>query len=360
MQMRGGGPVNRVELESQVLCAALRQSWHAKDKVGSFTSIRELSHLFPDLLPPSEKEEANGKSRVNYYEVLDVVPSSSSNVVLAAFLKKVRKSIKENLSAEQRQAYANFLNAGFILRKPRLRLSHDLVVVRRWLFEAPKEELITQSPIPEGFQQQVSAELSAMSGTTKQAEPISKEPVPIEEESIAASSSIEPGPVPVETSQISQELFSNSFQANVGAESANAPIPSVPNEKPSVNEEAFAFSEQELRKPAPEVSSMPKIIALMEAAQFIGPLEVQALKAQMELAPNIAVEKLILNAGYATNQEMNSLKLAETLLNQNKITMSQFQVAIYDERTSGLRMAESLQVRGWLSVEVKNSVEEWQ
>ena len=39
--------------------------------------------------------------------------------------------------------------------------------------------------------------------------------------------------------------------------------------------------------------------------------------------------------------------------------MAQFQVAFYDERYSGLRMAESLQVRGWLSVEVRNAIDEW-
>ena len=58
MQGKGAGPVNRVELESQVLCAALRQSFFGKDKIGSFTSIRELSHLFPDLLPPPEEKDS--------------------------------------------------------------------------------------------------------------------------------------------------------------------------------------------------------------------------------------------------------------------------------------------------------------
>jgi len=101
------------------------------------------------------------------------------------------------------------------------------------------------------------------------------------------------------------------------------------------------------------------LIQLMEAAQFITAVEVQALMAQMEFAPNVPVEKLILNAGYLTPYEMASVKLGESLLQAGKITIAQFQVAIYDERTSGLRMAESLQVRGWLSTEVRNAIDEF-
>ena len=46
-------------------------------------------------------------------------------------------------------------------------------------------------------------------------------------------------------------------------------------------------------------------------------------------------------------------QLAEYLLSQEKITIDQFAVAMYDERTQGIRMAESLQVRGWLDTQVK-------
>jgi hypothetical protein len=33
--------------------------------------------------------------------------------------------------------------------------------------------------------------------------------------------------------------------------------------------------------------------------------------------------------------------------------MAQFAVAMYDERTQGIRMAESLQIRGWLETQVR-------
>jgi hypothetical protein len=37
---------------------------------------------------------------------------------------------------------------------------------------------------------------------------------------------------------------------------------------------------------------------------------------------------------------------------QGQIDIGQFCVAMYDERMSGIRMAESLQVRGWLDTQV--------
>ena len=57
---------------------------------------------------------------------------------------------------------------------------------------------------------------------------------------------------------------------------------------------------------------------------------------------------MIMDSGYVVQAEMNSLKLAEDLILKGRITMAQFQVAMYDERNSGIRMAESLQIRGWL------------
>jgi hypothetical protein len=110
--------------------------------------------------------------------------------------------------------------------------------------------------------------------------------------------------------------------------------------------------EAQLAKTQPIVAELPALVRLLKEAQIIGPAEVQALTAQMALAPEVPIERLVLDSGYVTAQEMYSLKLAEMLLEQGKISMAQFQVAMYDERTSGIRMAESLQVRGWLPVEV--------
>ncbi len=267
--MDRGGPKNKVELESQVLCAALRQSWTSRDAKGAVTSARELYQIFPDLLPPPKL--GPDVQLVNYYELLGARHQASVNVVVSLFLRAAKKFLRNEKVKEQREAYSRILDAGFVLRKPRLRLSHDLVVVRRWL--------IQDKAIPED-------------GTLESAETAGE----------------------------------------------------IPNEQ--------------LSRTQPLVTELPKLVQLLKEAQFIGPAEIQALTAQMALAPEIPLERLVLDSGYVTQQEMNSLKLAEMLLEQGKITMAQFQVAIYDERTSGIRMAESLQVRGWLPVEVSPHADE--
>lgn len=263
MYDRGAGPKNKVELESQVLCAALRQSWASHDSKGAVTSARELYQLFPDLLPPVKF--GSDQQLLSYYDLLGLKQQSQANQVAAAFLRAVKKFLRKEKVKDNKDAYCRLLNAGFILRKPRLRLSHDLVAVRHWL--------IQDKAIPED-------------GTLDSTEEVSE------------------------------------------------------------------VSTEHLAKTQPIVSELPRLVQLLKEAQFIGPAEIQALMAQMSLAPEIPVERLVLDSGYVAQAEMNSLKLAEMLLEQGKITMAQFQVAIYDERTSGIRMAESLQVRGWLPVEI--------
>lgn len=632
MQSKGAGPVNRVELESQVLCAALRQSCHLKDRVGSFTSVRELSHLFPDLLPPPEKhDEASGTNKANYYSVLGVRPQTSANAVIAAYLRTVRAFLRTQRVADARAEYNRILNAGFILRKPRLRLSHDLVVTRRWLHEeSRKAQIQTQevtldrgeairvfkdplgtraeqaaaaqaapapvsapqpTPVPpmppmpdltsappavppapppnavppppvvpaaavaehtpaanvppvpplpqvaaaavsDGFatpvevppvpplpvaalqpnmvppvpplpaavnefwekQQAATAvetppavnvppvpplpqivEYGEADVAVAQAPPVEvppvppypvpespvaqqdfaaplppPEPAPVYEAASAPEPVYEPAPafapppaaaesaddqieiapgvfVPAsslaeEAMQIEAPSVVPDFAAATGngdygvapqdvpppapvappsplpmaqqpaAAADVAPVMQAPQPAPPApaevadfppaavraqqmpppvppeergpgrisKEATFVFDESALAPPVQSnAKKVPMLIQLLEAAQFITPVEVQALTAQMAFAPNIPVEKLILNAGYVTAQEMASVKLGESLLQSGKINMAQFQVAIYDERTSGLRMAESLQVRGWLSVEVRNAIDEF-
>ncbi len=534
MQAKGAGPVNRVELESQVLCAALRQSWNLKDKIGSFTSVRELSHLFPDLLPPPEDKTDGPSNKANYYELLGIRAQSSSSSVIAAYLRKVRKFLRDRKVREAKNEYNTLLNAGFILRKPRLRLSHDLVVVRRWLFETPEvarpevSQEDTVTGVPAVSVADIKAAAAAAAAAAEAAKPALAEgvtppkpvipslgtptappkpptpvapvaepaeptpaPVPAAAAEIPAPAPVEATPLPpppveapveipmeppppvelppvpvapaveevpapaaaetptpplppladlafeaasanggdqapaeavppitpplptipetaapaaeerrlpigseVDTSPPTHEHITAEFVAydpSIGTP-PTAPLPAADTEipidlpsplaagdavprfdkveipaKPAMKKklsepkkEEFVFTERDLYAPRAEVKiPVPRIIQLMEAAQFIGSLEVKALQAQMQLAPNIPVEKLILNAGYVQPQELASLKLGETLLAQGRITMAQFQVAIYDERTSGLRMAESLQVRGWLTVETRNSIEEW-
>ncbi len=589
MQGKGAGAVNRVELECQVLCAALRQSWVRKDKVGAFTSIRELSHLFPDLLPPPE--EGDGSNKANYYELIAVRPGAGLNGIVVAYLRAVRQFLRDYNAKDHRQYYNSMLNAGFVLRKPRLRLSHDLVVARRWLYESQDEEDYEEEYVEQGEEQgqpaapepaaqasqetqeyetaasaseetqetqeyefdpaaaqaqyaaaqaqyeaqaneaeqaqanaqtgsdgqgQAAAtpryhdpadtqELPAVQVPTYEYDPSAQVPAPeYEYQDPAAQAALaqqqtpnfevpnansepsafvapEAPPQPVAQGTSAQETLETERPSQVqvppppplpnqvqvpppptlpnqvqvppppplpnqvqvppppplpgqtvvppppplpkqnAASTSGTVVPPVPplpnqvnvppapqlpaqtvvppppplpsniadwaeaaaNKPPSVpadlaspkpetarpdhkpehrrtqgteKKHAFVFDEAQLRKPE-AVIELPGVIRLMESAHLISKLEVQALKAQMQLAPNISPEQLCINAGYATRNELASLRLAQDLLARNKITMAQFQVAMYDERTSGLRMAESLQVRGWLETEVKNPME---
>jgi hypothetical protein len=201
------------------------------------------------------------------------------------------------------------------------------------------------------------------------------EDVPSAPPSAAAPVEQEPAPAPVNelpvvpppiTPAPEVPAYGNETYAQPSGLTAAAEVNPPPVEAPGVATNAvagsdainpqFVFDESQLRKPEAKID-VPPIIRLMEAAHLISQVEVQALKAQIQLAPNIAAEQLVLNAGYATRQEISSLHLAQDLLARGRISMAQFQVAMYDERTSGLRMAESLQVRGWLETEVRNTLE---
>jgi hypothetical protein len=486
MQGKGAGPVNRVELESQVLCAALRQTLFAKDRVGAFTSVKELSHLFPDLLPPPERDDEQANSnKSNYYALLNIKPQTAANGVLAAYLRAVRRFLRTRKVADGRAEYSNILNAGFVLRKPRLRLSHDLVVARRWLHDESRRAAaaadITADRIPVAQPQPASAAPPAIAPAPTPAVPQASSPapspqmpppmpqappplpqappvppvstptqaaaaapghtampsdtvparaavvgpqaapsltsrseeLPTPKPATAPTPFVEPPPLSPLATKLTQAPAPASANPAAGPlarpiTTPEAPPPpqpryeampatSVPKPLPQAEpaEEAaevlpvamraqayqqepaaplrqerppgrisktaaFVFDESQLRKPMlPDEKPLPMLVVLLEAAQVIGAMEVQALKAQLERAPNVPVERHIINAGYITQSELDSVRLGENLLQRGKISMAQFQVAFYDERYSGLRMAESLQVRGWLSVEVRNAIDEW-
>jgi hypothetical protein len=260
----GSGGANRIELESQILCASLRQSWALDDVEGMITVGRQLYQLFPDLLPPIKPDQE--QTAENLYDFLGLGTDVAQTSVVAAYLRAVKHFLRAYNPKEHREEYYRYLNAGYVLRKPRLRLSHDLVVVRA--------NLLAREAIPED-------------GTIDFIQPV-REPEPVQ-----------------------------------------------------------------MLKTQPLTPSLPTLIELLRQAQIIGPAEVQALTNQMNLAPEIPVQELILSAGYVTDPELKSLQLAEDLLAQGKITIGQFAVAMYDERMQGIRMAESLQIRGWLETQVR-------
>jgi hypothetical protein len=266
MPETGSGGANRIELESQILCASMRQSWALEDTEGVVTVARQLYQLFPDLLPPLKPGNNKIEADNNFYDLLEIRCDAPQTTVIARYLHAVKRYLVAGNIKEFRNEYYRLLDAGYILRKPRLRLSHDLVIIRRWLMEKdviPKDGTIDFMPTVTGG-----------------------EPAQL-----------------LSTQQITPHL--------------------------------------------------PMLVQLLREAQIIGPAEVQALSNQMNIAPEIPAHELVLSAGYVTDLELKSLQLAEFLLSQGKITMPQFMVAMYDERTQGIRMAESLQIRGWLETEGK-------
>ncbi|MBK7748298.1 MAG: hypothetical protein IPP57_27395 [Candidatus Obscuribacter sp.] len=262
--MADTGGANRIELESQILCAALRASWADNDVPGQVNSCSELYQLFPDLVPdlrPNQKELPR-----NHYQDLGIDCDVPPSIVVAGFFKAAKQFLRQYNPKELRQEYYHVLDAGFVLRKPRLRLSHDLIVSRA--------ELIASSNIPDD-------------GTF--------------------------------------ELMA--------AQEVRPPQPLMVTTQPIVHQ------------------PLPMLVELMKEAQFVGAAEVQALTNQMRSFPDVSLAELVLSAGYVTESEMASLQLAEILLARGQINMGQFCVAMYDERMTGVKMAESLQVRGWLDTQ---------
>jgi len=237
------------------------------DTQGTVIAACELYQLFPDLVPYAPDGRLDRPE--NYYQIIGLKPLVPASRITAAFLRRTRNFLAQSDRPGKKEEYRLIVDAGFILRKARLRLSHDLVLARHWL---------------------------------------------VETEAITADGSLEK-PVAVAVA-----------------------------------------AQMEITKQ--QTYTVPRIVALMQESNIIGATEVQAIMAQKKVDPGAPVEQLILNSGYVSIQELNSLKLAEKLLNEKKITMAQFQVAIYDERTAGIRMAESLQVRGWLPVEVNRRQED--
>ncbi len=252
-----GTSPNRIELESQILCASLRQSWAQEDAFGVIVVAKQLCQLFPDLIPPLSS--IADKRPLNLYNYFGMHCDASQEIVVSTYFHTISSYLQKHNKFDNPDEYRMLLDAGYILRKPRLRLSHDLIVVREWL---------------------------------------------LKHEAIPSDGTIE---------------------------FLEAPVP----------------------EPVVEVVpvQLPQLVNLMQQAQIIGAAEVLALTNQTKLAPEIPIEDLILSAGYVSESELKSLQLAEYLFKQGKITMPQFMVAMYDERTRGIRMAESLQSRGWLETQ---------
>jgi hypothetical protein len=99
----GSGGANRIELESQILCSALRLSWDDNDKEGTLQSARELFQLFPDLLPPPKTDIEERPN--NLYNMLGLTCDVPQSVVIAGYFKATKNFLRSQNIKDQRQEY---------------------------------------------------------------------------------------------------------------------------------------------------------------------------------------------------------------------------------------------------------------
>ncbi len=125
----------RLEMECQILCNALRQSWHASDLLGTITAAKQLSLLFPDLLRTKKGDQT--EEIMDIYKELGIDPQMGPTSFKIFMRAKVRNYLRTHkvTGRENRLAYYFVLDMGLILRSARLRLSHDLNVLRHTLEE---------------------------------------------------------------------------------------------------------------------------------------------------------------------------------------------------------------------------------
>src|ERR1700679_1244014 len=124
---------NRIELESQILCASLRQSWAQEDIYGVIVVAKQLCQLFPDLIRPLPEDPL--ERPLDLYGLFGLSCDVTQNAVIGAYINTIKHFAQDKNIIDLADDYYTLLDAGYILRKPRLRLSHDLYAVRHWLLE---------------------------------------------------------------------------------------------------------------------------------------------------------------------------------------------------------------------------------
>lgn len=122
----------RLEMECQILTMALRQSWSSRDPVGAVNAAGILNEIFPDLV----SEYTSNPTPSDLYNFLELNPDAGPLVIRKAYHYAIRRFLRENKGSALRRKRTDFfrvLDAGIIMRKSRLRLSHDLAVLRSQL-----------------------------------------------------------------------------------------------------------------------------------------------------------------------------------------------------------------------------------
>lgn len=135
---------DRLELECQILCSALRHSWSVQDLNGVINAAQQLSEFFPDLLITEKADESfhESESQTNHtlpnlYSFLNIDYRTSENKLKVIYRLILRKHLRtKRLSGKDfRLAFFELLDTGLVMKNQRLRLSHDLNVLRQTLVQ---------------------------------------------------------------------------------------------------------------------------------------------------------------------------------------------------------------------------------
>ncbi len=113
--VEGGLSPNRIELESQILCASLRQSWAQDDVHGVIVVGKQLCELFPDLLSPLS---ADSRQPINLYDFFGVRCDASQEVVVSCYFQTINNFLQSQNAYEKADDYRLLLDAGYIYASP--------------------------------------------------------------------------------------------------------------------------------------------------------------------------------------------------------------------------------------------------
>src|ERR1700729_2290405 len=84
---------NRIELESQILCASLRQSWAQSDIYGVIVVAKQLCQLFPDLIRPLP--EGDSVPPLDLYELFGLSCDATQNAVVGSYISAINNFLHE-------------------------------------------------------------------------------------------------------------------------------------------------------------------------------------------------------------------------------------------------------------------------
>lgn len=106
-------------------------------------------------------------------------------------------------------------------------------------------------------------------------------------------------------------------------------------------------------EPTVEVKTPPRIRLmigeLLECAKILEPTELEIALDMHKAEPGLQFGEFLVRAGFLNREELDSAILAQRLISSGKITVAQFQTAMWKMRDEGTSFFDTLMIEGWLS-----------